>query len=105
MAVDVLGTMPGKKIIVTPGMTELGEKQYEANKEFGTYMAKICDEVILVGKNQTKPIQDGLDEANYNHKHLHIVNDVKQAFTLMSKLKEGDTYVLLENDLPDIFNE
>jgi UDP-N-acetylmuramoyl-tripeptide--D-alanyl-D-alanine ligase len=105
MAVDVLGMMPGKKIIVTPGMIELGEEQYHLNKEFGENISKVCDEVILVGKSQTKPIQDGLDEENYNKDKVHIVNDVKQAFTLMSKLKDGDTYVLLENDLPDIFNE
>lgn len=105
MAVDVLGMMPGKKIIVTPGMIELGAKQYELNKEFGKQIAKVCDEVILVGKNQTKPIQDGLEEAKYKNKNIHIVNDVKQAFVLMQQLKEGETYVLLENDLPDIFNE
>ena len=36
---------------------------------------------------------------------IYILNDVKEAFPLMQKLKEKDTYVLLENDLPDIFNE
>jgi UDP-N-acetylmuramoyl-tripeptide--D-alanyl-D-alanine ligase len=35
MALDVLNMMKGKKIIVTPGMIELGSKQYEYNKEFG----------------------------------------------------------------------
>ena len=34
-----------------------------------------------------------------------VINDVKEAFTLMNKLKDKNTYVLLENDLPDIFNE
>ncbi|MDD3305397.1 MAG: UDP-N-acetylmuramoyl-tripeptide--D-alanyl-D-alanine ligase [Bacilli bacterium] len=105
MAVEVLGMMPGKKIIVTPGMIELGSKQYDLNKEFGIEISKTCDEVILVGKSQTKPIQDGLKEVGYPNKNIHIVNDVKEAFTLMRKLKDGDTYVLLENDLPDIFNE
>jgi UDP-N-acetylmuramoyl-tripeptide--D-alanyl-D-alanine ligase len=105
MAIDVLGTMPGKKIIVTPGMTELGDKEYEFNKEFGKYMAKVCDEVVLVGKTQTKPIQDGLMESKYDKKKIHILNDVKEAFILIQKLKDGETYVLLENDLPDIFNE
>jgi UDP-N-acetylmuramoyl-tripeptide--D-alanyl-D-alanine ligase len=105
MAVEVLGTMPGKRIIVTPGMIELGEEQYSANKEFGRIIAKYCDEVILVGKTQTKPIQDGLEESKFNKKNIHIINDVKEAFTLMQKLKTDETYVLLENDLPDIFNE
>lgn len=106
MAVDVLGLMDGKKIIVTPGMIELGEEQYSANMEFGRHIAKVCDEVILVGKEQTKPILDGLKKEKFNEKKIHILNDVKLAFPLMQKLSSGkDTYVLLENDLPDIFNE
>lgn len=105
MAIDVLGTMPGKKIVVTPGMTELGDIQYDENKKFGVSISKVCDEVILVGKKQTKPIQDGLKEAKYSSKKIHIVNDVKEALALLPKLKDKDTYILLENDLPDMFNE
>lgn len=105
MAVDVLGMMDGKKIIVTPGMIELGEKQYEYNKEFGRQIAKVCDEVILIGEEQTKPILDGLKEKKYNEKNIHILNDVKESFILMRKLAGKTTFVLLENDLPDIFNE
>lgn len=105
MAVDVLGMMPGKKIIVTPGMIELGEKEYELNKVFGEHIATTCDEVILVGETQTKPIYDGLIAKKFNKANIHVINDVKLAFPLMQKLKENDTYVLLENDLPDIFNE
>ena len=105
MAVDVLGMMDGKKIIVTPGMIELGDKQYEYNMEFGCEIAKICDEVILIGEEQTKPILDGLNKEKFDEKKIHILNDVKLAFPLMKRLSEKDTYVLLENDLPDIFNE
>ena len=105
MAVEVLGMMSGKKIIVTPGMIELADMQYELNKKFGTYIADVCDEVILIGKEQTKPIYDGLIEKNFDEKKIHILNDVKLAFPLIQKLSDKDTYVLLENDLPDIFNE
>ncbi|MBR4178187.1 MAG: UDP-N-acetylmuramoyl-tripeptide--D-alanyl-D-alanine ligase [Bacilli bacterium] len=105
MALEVLGMMEGKKIIVTPGMIELGDKQYEYNKEFGKYIAEVCDEVILIGEEQTKPILDGLKEKKYPEKNIHILNDVKKAFMLMRKLAGNTTYVLLENDLPDIFNE
>ncbi|MBE6144499.1 MAG: UDP-N-acetylmuramoyl-tripeptide--D-alanyl-D-alanine ligase [Firmicutes bacterium] len=105
MAVEVLGLMPGKKIIVTPGMIELGEQQYELNMKFGEYISEVCDEVILVGETQTKPIYDGLMNKKYNKDNIHIINDVKVAFKLMQELKGKETYVLLENDLPDIFNE
>ncbi len=105
MALDVLGMMDGKKIIVTPGMIELGSDTYKYNMEFGTYIAKVCDEVILIGEEQTKPIMDGLRKEKYDEKKVHILNDVKLAFPLMQELRDGETYVLIENDLPDIFNE
>ena len=105
MALDVLSLMPGKKIIVTPGMIELGDRQYDLNKEFGKQIAEVCDAVILVGEEQTKPIFDGLKEMKYKEKNIYVINDVKIAFKLMHEIKDKTTYVLLENDLPDIFNE
>ena len=105
MALDVLNLMPGKKIIMTPGMIELGNKQYELNYKFGEYIFDVCDEVILVGEKQTKPIQDALNKKGYDNKKIHIINDVKEGFMIVNKIKAKDTYVLIENDLPDSFNE
>ncbi|MBQ3021018.1 MAG: UDP-N-acetylmuramoyl-tripeptide--D-alanyl-D-alanine ligase [Bacilli bacterium] len=107
MALDVLNLMDGLKIVVTPGMIELGSKQYELNKKFGQYISNVADYVILVGESQTKPILDGLKENKYNKENISIINDVKEAFIIIDKLKKANkhTYILLENDLPDIFNE
>ena len=105
MAVEVLGLMEGTKIIVTPGMIELGDKQYELNYKFGEYISKVCDYVILIGEKQTKPIYDGLIGNKYDKKKIFVLNDVRDAFPLMNKLSDKNTYVLLENDLPDLFNE
>ena len=105
MALEVLNMMPGKHMIVTPGMIEVGEKEYEVNREFGRQIADNTDEVILIGEEKTKPIYEGLMDKKYNKEKIHVLNDVMDAFPLMLKLKEKDTYVLLENDLPDSFNE
>ena len=104
-ALEVLKMMPGKKIVVTPGMIELGEKQYEANYNFGTYINDTADYVILVGKNQTKPIYDALVDKKYKKDNLFVINDVKEAFPIINKVATTKTYILLENDLPDLFNE
>lgn len=105
MALDVLNLMPGKRIVISSGMIELGEKSIELNKELGNYMASNSDEVILLGENQTKPIYDGLIEKKFNKKNIHILNDINEAFNLVQTLKGKDTYVLVQSDLPDIFNE
>ncbi|MBE6138927.1 MAG: UDP-N-acetylmuramoyl-tripeptide--D-alanyl-D-alanine ligase [Firmicutes bacterium] len=105
MAVEVLGLMEGLKIIVTPGMIELGPKQYELNHKFGEYISQVCDYVILIGEKQTKPIYDGLIDNKFDKKKIFVLNDVRDAFPLMNRLATKNTYVLLENDLPDLFNE
>ena len=105
MALEVLGMMPGKKMVVTPGMIEVGEKEDEVNREFGRQIGKTVDEAILIGENKTKAIYEGLIEVGFDKEHIHVLNDVMNAFDLMMKLKDGSTYVLLENDLPDSFNE
>lgn len=105
MALEVLNMMPGKRIVVTPGMIEVGYKEDEVNKEFGREIANNVDEVILIGEEKTKAIYEGLMEEKFDKKKIHVLNDVMDAFPLMLELKNNDTYVLLENDLPDSFNE
>lgn len=106
MALDVLSMMPGTKVVVTPGMVELGEKEDEYNREFGRQIAKVADYTILVGEKKTKPIYEGLIEQGYNEDQIIILNDVKEAYTMVNSLKgTEDIYALFENDLPDTYNE
>ena len=105
-ALDVLGVMDGYKVVVTPGMIELGSKEYELNKEFGKQISEVADLVILIGKKQTKPILDGLKEQNYPSDNIKILNDVRESYYLINNLnKKKDVYALYENDLPDTYNE
>ncbi|MBR4461968.1 MAG: UDP-N-acetylmuramoyl-tripeptide--D-alanyl-D-alanine ligase [Erysipelotrichaceae bacterium] len=103
-ALDVLSMMPGKRVIVTPGMIDLGTIQYDANKEFGKYMPGKADEVILVGEKQTEPIYAGLKEAAFDLAHVHVFKTVNEALTYVYKNFSSADTILLENDLPDAFN-
>ncbi len=107
MAIDVLKLMDGFKVVVTPGMIELGDEQYDLNKKFGEYISEVADYVILVGKKQTEPILDGLYSKNFDKSKISVINDVKEYLSIFNnvKVKNKQTYILLENDLPDIFNE
>ena len=86
-------------------MIELASKQYEYNFNFGTYIADVADLTILVGEKQTKPIKDGLLSKKYDEDKLKVVNDVKEAIKIAQTYFNEEVYILLENDLPDIFNE
>lgn len=106
-ALEVLSLMPGKKIVVTPGMIELGDKEQELNQEFGREIAKVADLVILIGKKRTKPIQDGLKLEDYNEDRIVIFNDVREAYPYIQSLNTNgeEIYALFENDLPDSYDE
>ncbi|MCR5787720.1 MAG: UDP-N-acetylmuramoyl-tripeptide--D-alanyl-D-alanine ligase, partial [Bacilli bacterium] len=105
MALDVLNMMPGKRIVISSGMIELGNLSDSLHLDLGKYMSDKTDEVILIGKEQTKYIYKGLIDSNYNKENIHVLNNIMDAFSLLNKLGDKDTYVLLQSDLPDIFNE
>lgn len=105
MALEVLKGMPGRRFIVTPGMIDLGEKQDEINHSFGMKMKGCADEVILVGQQQTLPIDRGLKDSGFDRKHVHIVATEKEAFALVYRTAAREDTILLENDLPDAFNQ
>ena len=104
MALDVLEMMPGTRVIVTPGMIDLGEKEDEINKSFGAYMNGKADLVILVGEKQTKKILEGLIESGFEQEKILVVKTVREAFDYVYNNLTGEDTILLENDLPDAFN-
>ncbi len=104
MALDVLERMPGKRWIVTPGMIELGERQAEINHTFGTQMPGHCDEVILVGREQTEPILRGLRDSGFPETHIMVADGLQEAMNRIFAEASPDDTILLENDLPDAFN-
>lgn len=107
-ALKVLKMMPGIKIVVTPGMIELGKQEDEYNEAFGEEISEVADFVILIGKNKTKAIQDGLKKKNYDFDNVIIYNDVREAYGFINAIAmehEENVYALFENDLPDTYNE
>lgn len=105
-AMDVLAHIEGgRKFLITPGMVELGEKEFEENKKFGAKAASACDYIALVGEKQTVPIKEGILEAGFPEDHLFVAANLNEANTYVyGRTQKGD-YVLYENDLPDTYNE
>ncbi|WP_034475725.1 UDP-N-acetylmuramoyl-tripeptide--D-alanyl-D-alanine ligase [Butyrivibrio proteoclasticus] len=90
------------KILVTPGMVELGEKEDEYNKEFGKQAAAVCDYIILVGEKNSASIKAGAIEGGFDPERIFIKNTLNEATALMYEIDAGrEKVILLENDLPD----
>lgn len=102
-ALDVLSVFPERKILVTPGMVELGEKQYEFNKTFGRQAASKADYIVLVGEKQAGPIKEGVLEEGFSEERLYVAKDIGDALSYVNTITDVPSVVLLENDLPDNF--
>lgn len=104
-AVDVLAAMPdGRKMIITPGMVELGSRQYELNRDFAAHCAaKGLDMVVIVGEKQSAPLLEGLRQEKFPEERIKVAANLNEALAFMRGwVRQGD-YVLLENDLPDSY--
>jgi UDP-N-acetylmuramoyl-tripeptide--D-alanyl-D-alanine ligase len=95
----------GKKIVVTPGMVELGAVEKEENRKMGKLMASCCDYAVLVGKRRTLPIAEGLKEENFPPENIVVVQNLDEATKVLSGLVKSGDIVLFENDLPDNYDE
>jgi UDP-N-acetylmuramoyl-tripeptide--D-alanyl-D-alanine ligase len=105
MAIDVLGKFKGRKIVITPGMVELGTEEKNENKKFGKHMASVVDIAILVGNKRSEPIVEGLREGKFDEQNIYVVADLNAATAKLAELSKIGDVILFENDLPDSYNE
>lgn len=100
-AVDKLARYKGQKILITPGMIELGKKQYKFNFDAAKYAAGLIDIFVIVGKTNKKALKDGaLAAKNKNLKVLFIGKNKSIQEVLMPYFRPP-AVVLIENELPD----
>lgn len=103
MALNVLGQMPGQKMVITPGMIDLGVEQERLNIEYAEAMAQVADFIILVGAKQAAVLEKGLIQQNYPKEQYYIATDIHDGLKKMNAVVEEGGFVLLANDLPDLY--
>jgi len=100
-ALEVLGAMPGaRKIVVTPGIVELGSLQHAANERFGEQAARVADTVIVVAALNRDAILSGARRVD-GATELIAVDSLAEATEQLGRLLGPGDVVLFENDLPD----
>jgi UDP-N-acetylmuramoyl-tripeptide--D-alanyl-D-alanine ligase len=102
-ALEVLKDLPGKRrILITPGMIELGDRKFEENKKIAKLAASICDLVFVVNEENRRAFQEGLAEGGRPSEAVHCFEKRDQALNYLAKIRAAGDIVLLENDLPDL---
>jgi len=106
-AVEILSRFEsGRRIIITPGMIELGELEEKMNYQFGQAIGEAeLDLVVLVGSNRTEAIRKGIASTGYPDEKVRIAGSLFKANDIMKEFARSGDVILYENDLPDTFNE
>jgi UDP-N-acetylmuramoyl-tripeptide--D-alanyl-D-alanine ligase len=105
-ALEVLQTLAGgRKILMTPGMVELGDIQAAENRQVALKAAEVCDLVVLVGDTNKSALLEGLTAGGLaKNQILEFDNRDKALAHLMSAdFKQPQDLILIENDLPDLY--
>ncbi len=102
-ALEVLKNLPAKqRVVMTPGMIELGDQQFDQNMRLAKMAASVADLFIVVGHVNREALVTGLKDAHYPDEKLIVVDTRDDAFSLInSRCSKGDL-VLIENDLGDL---
>lgn len=104
MAVDVLsGFKSGKRIIVTPGMIELGDEQFNLNRALGEHIGHNVDVAIVVGEYNRKALTEGILASGFDEKNMLLADSFAHAQQMLTPMLQTDDVILYENDLPDTF--
>ncbi len=92
------GDGEGRRVVVTPGMVELGNLQARENERFAREAAEVASDVVVVGRTNRRALLRGLAGANCG---VVVMSRRDQAVAWVREhLGPGDV-VLYENDLPD----
>ena len=101
LALDTLKkTKSDSKILITPGMIEMGQLQDEENQKIATYAASICDHIIIVGQTNQESLTKGARLAK-TKVNIHQALDLKSANELLPSIMSKNSAILYENDLSD----
>ncbi len=101
-AIDLLAMLKGsgRAILVTPGIVELGATHNEIHEDLGKYAAEMCDVIIAVNPKRIPTFIKGVKAGGKKAEEFATFQEAQK--WLDANKKEGDV-ILLENDLPDLY--
>ena len=101
-ALEVLKGFSGyRKIVITPGLVELGTMERLANYELGKKVSAVADLVIIVNKTHFLAIKQGLLDSGFKEENILSAENVEATKDILKEVLKPKDIILWENDLPD----
>lgn len=103
-SIYILGQYQDKKrILITPGLIDLGSISEKIHNDLGMYLTKYVDQVMIVGDYNYQDIIDGIKQTDFDLKRVKKYDNFLEAYRDAISIDE-DKVILVANDLPDKFN-
>ena len=101
-ALEVLEMFEGRrKIVITPGLVELGTMERLENYNFGKRISKVANIVIIVNKSNYLSIRQGLLDSGFDETKIYEAENLFATQEIMKQILLSGDVILWENDLPD----
>jgi UDP-N-acetylmuramoyl-tripeptide--D-alanyl-D-alanine ligase len=108
-ALDVLALIAdaqgGRRVLVTPGMVELGVLHEEEHRRLGRLAGDVADVVLVVAADRIPTFLDGLSAGARTSRTVLTPASFAEARAWMAANLRPEDTVLLENDLPDLYED
>jgi len=99
-ALEVLSMFDGTRIVVTPGLVELGEEEEECNYKVGTFIAEFADYAVL-NSSRGEIIKKGAIDSGMDESKIFVVDGLHASLNTIENIQAAKKVILFENDLPD----
>ena len=100
-ALEVLSKFRGVKIVVTPGLVEMGAEQSSVNFKLGGEIADVADYIIIMNEVNKNYLLSGAIAHNFDKNKIYFASTRKKQKEILQLLMIKGCVILFENDLPD----
>ena len=100
-ALEVLDGFAKRKVVVSPGLVELGFMQKENNFKIGQEIAKVADVFVIMNQTNKKALFDGAVSQGMKKENICFAQNRKEQKEVLKTILQKGDIVLFENDFPD----
>ncbi len=101
---EVLAELDARhRILVTPGLVELGGLEDDENRRYGEHAARVCQHVIVMDARPARALREGLRAGGMPDDRVHVVRSLAEATAVIGRIATAGDAVLFANDLPDTY--
>jgi UDP-N-acetylmuramoyl-tripeptide--D-alanyl-D-alanine ligase len=92
-----------RRILITPGMVELGKAHGDIHRQIGIAATRSCDIALIVNPSRIPTFIEGFKSEMTGNQALHEFATFDEAQSWMNENMQDSDVILIENDLPDLY--